>query len=125
MFSDYVHKWLANALDYGISEAEFWDMTIAELNRAVESRKRMMKLEAQERASFDYILADLIGRSVARLHSSANQMPQISDIYPTIFDSAEMEAQRQKKRDELSALRFKQFTQSFNSKFNKEVGKGK
>lgn len=97
-------------------------MTLAELNRAVESKKRNQRREAQERASYDYILADLIGHSIARIHSSSNQMPHISTVYPSLFESEELEMKIQEKKDELSALRFKQFAQSFNNKF-KEVGK--
>lgn len=97
-------------------------MTIAELNRAVESKKRCQKREAQEKASFDYILADLIGRSIARIHSSSNHFPQIYEVYPALFESKEIEEQVQEKKNELSALRFKQFADSYNKKF-KEVAK--
>lgn len=96
-------------------------MTIAELNRAVESKKRCQIRAAQEKANFDYILADLIGRSIARIHSNSNRMPQIAEAYPTLFESVEVDAKIQEKKDELSALRLKQFAQSFNLKF-KEVG---
>lgn len=61
MFSDYVYKWLETALDEGIKEQEFWNMTLAEVIRAVESNRRVYKQKAQEKASYDYILADLIG----------------------------------------------------------------
>lgn len=117
LYSNHVYKWLNNALDYGITEADFWNMTIGELTRAFESKRRI----EQERATYDYILADLIGRSIARLYSSSNTMPDISTVYPTVFDSEEVKAQQQAKLDELSALRFKQFAQTFNSRFNKEV----
>lgn len=119
---DHVYKWLDNALDYGLSESDFWNMTIAELNRFVESQKRTQKREAQEKATFDYILADLIGRSIARIHSSAATYPRLSDTYPSLFESEEVEEKLQEKKDELSALRFKQFANSFNKKF-KEVSK--
>ena len=97
-------------------------MTIAELDRLIESKKRIQKREQQDKASFDYILADLIGRSVARLYSSSARMPEISAAYPTLFDSEEIQEKKQEKKDELSTLRFKQFAQSYNKKFNKEVG---
>ena len=97
-------------------------MTIAELDRLIESKKRIQKREQQDKASFDYILADLIGRSMARLYSSSAHMPEISVAYPTLFDSEEIQEKKQEKKDELSALRFKQFAQSYNKKFNKEVG---
>lgn len=97
-------------------------MTLAEAIRAIESKKRIQKLEAQEKASFDYILADLIGRSIARIQSSANHMPQITEAYPTLFDSEDLEEKQQEKKDKVSAIRFKQFAQAFNNKF-KEVEK--
>lgn len=50
-------------------------------------------------------------------------MPDISEVFPTLFDSEEAKQRKQEKKAELSALRFKQFAQSFNQKFNKEVAK--
>lgn len=98
-------------------------MTLAEVNRAIASRNRVKKLEAQEKASFDYILADLIGRSVGRIYSSSTKLPEIAAVYPSLFNSQEVEEKRAEKKAELSALRFKQFAESFNKKFKKEEGK--
>lgn len=120
--ADVVYKWLDSALDYGIAEWDFWEMTIAELDRAIASKRRMEKLRAQEKASFDYILADLIGRSISRIHSSSNKMPEISEAYPSLFVASELQEKQQEKKAELSALRFKQFAASYNKKF-KEVAK--
>lgn len=92
-------------------------MTIAELVRAIESAKRKHKAQAQERAAMDYILADLIGHSVARIHSSSNHLPQLYEAYPTLFSADDVEDKRQVKKDELSALRFKQFANAFNKKY--------
>lgn len=123
LFSEIAYKWLDNALDYGITESDFWNMTIAEIERAIASKKRIMKVQAQEKASFDYILADLIGRSIGRIYSSATTIPEIATAYPSLFDNQEVEEKRAEKKAELSALRFKQFAQSFNKKFKKEEGK--
>ena len=82
----------------GISEHDFWNMTLAELERQIDSIKRKRKEQAQEKASFDYILADLIGRSVARIHSSANHLPDIAEIYPTLFDTKVIENKKQEKK---------------------------
>ena len=106
----------------GISEHDFWDLTIAELIRLIDSKKRMLKARAQEKASFDYILADLIGRSVSRIYNSSNRIPSIEEVYPSLFDSKEIEEKKAEKKAELSALRFKQFADSFNKRF-KEVAK--
>lgn len=80
-----------------------------------------MKAESQERASFDYILADLIGKSVARIYDSSNKLPTIEESYPSLFDTEELKEQRQKQLDNLSAARFRQFADKFNQRF-KEGG---
>lgn len=108
-------------MEYGITENEFWNMTLAELMRYVDAKKKIQEREAKERASYDYILADLIGRSVARIYSSSTTYPHISEVYPALFDSQELEEQKQQKQMEASIARFKQFTQSHNKKF-REVG---
>ena len=98
-------------------------MTLNEIKRAIESKQRVEKRKQQERASFDYILADLIGRSVARAFSNANKIPDIATVYPTLFNSEEIQQKQQEEKNKLSALRFRQFAQAYNKKFNKEVGK--
>lgn len=94
-------------------------MTLAELERLLASKRRLEKLKAQEKASFDYILADLIGRSISRVYNSSNKIPDISAVYPTLFDTKDIEEQKSIKKAELSALRFKQFADSFNRRFQK------
>lgn len=121
-FANHIYSWLDNALYYGITEQEFWNMTLAELNRAVEAKKRIQKEELKAKASFDYALADLIGKSFARIYSSSASLPSLADAYPSLFDKQEMDEKLQEKKDELSAIRIKQFAQSFNNRF-KEVGK--
>ena len=97
-------------------------MTIAELSRATESIKRVEKVRLQEKATLDYLLGDLVGRSIARIYSSSAKYPEIAEIYPTLFDSQEIEEARAEKQAELSALRFRLFANSHNEKF-KEVQK--
>lgn len=97
-------------------------MTLAEVNRAANSKIRMTKIEDEKKASFDYILADLIGRSISRLYSSSGKMPSLSEAYPSLFSKEQETETIQQKKNELSALRFKQFANSYNTKY-KEVAK--
>ena len=98
-------------------------MTISEIQRAVNSKLKVKKIEAQEKATFDYTLANLFAKSMARLYSSSARLPEISEVYPTLFDSEAIKQQRQEKLAELSALRFKQFAQAHNKKFTQEGAK--
>ena len=99
-------------------------MTFAELERGVRSAYRVKKLEAKQKASFDYTLAQAIGISSGRAQGSIkSEFPDISGLYPTLFDSEEVKQKKQEQKAELSALRFKQFAESFNQRFYKEVAK--
>ena len=119
---------LDRALDYGITEDQFWDMTFAEIERAVNSKVRILKLQAQEKATYDYILAQLITKGVSKVLGDKSDFPSIEETYPGVFDDviAERKAKAEEQKMNLSALRFKQFAQSYNSNFkNKEVANDK
>ena len=109
---------LDNALDIGISEHDFWEMTFAELNRLTASKVRQHKVEAKERATFDYIHAQLIGRAFACNMASEATFPQIEDCYPSLFLDQEKIQKKHEQQQSLSALRFMQFAESFNRKYD-------
>lgn len=112
---------LDNALDCGISEVEFWDMTIGELDRLIKSKQRCDKNKAKEKAMFDYTLAILVGRAMST--DEQHPFPELYEAYPGVFVEEIEENQKtlQEQHDNLSALRFIQFAESFNQKFNKEA----
>jgi hypothetical protein len=115
---------LESALDYGITEDHFWSMTYAEINRAVDSKVRIMKRETQERATYDYIQANLIVKGVARVLGDKGDYPTLEQAYPGVFDdiAEERKAKAQEQKMNLSALRFKHFANSYNERLkNKEV----
>ena len=98
-------------------------MTIAEITRMAKSKQRTTITASKERALFDYLLADLIGKSVSRIYSNSARMPELYEVYPSLFEQEDIEEKKQEQRDNLSALRFKQFAQSYNKRFKKEEAK--
>lgn len=98
-------------------------MTISEITRMAKSKQRTTITESRERAVFDYLLADLIGKSVSRIYSNSARMPELYEVYPSLFEQEDIEEKKQEQRDTLSALRFKQFAQSYNKRFKKEEAK--
>ena len=98
-------------------------MTIAEITRMAKSKQRTTITASKERAVFDYLLADLIGKSVSRIYSNSARMPELYEVYPSLFEQEDIEEKKQEQRDNLSALRFKQFAQSYNKRFKKEEAK--
>jgi len=109
-------------LDIGITEEEFWNMTFTEVRNRVDCYTRRKKVLDQERATYDYILADLIGRSVSRLYSSTNNLPEIEKVYPGIFNEDKLQEQRDQKKAELSAMRFRMFAISHNKRIKEADG---
>lgn len=101
-------------------------MTPAEVSRAIKSRNRIIKLEAREKAAYDYVQAQLIIKGVAICLGDKSAFPTKEEAYPGMFDDPNQKQKKviQERKDELSALRFRQFAQSYNNKFkNKEVPK--
>lgn len=98
----------------GLSEWQFWDMTLAELNRYADSFQRVQKRKAQDKAVADYRLADLIGVSIARIYSSEIKYPEIYDVYPAIFDKDVIEETKEKERNKRTNEWLTSFAESFN-----------
>lgn len=99
-------------------------MTPAEVVRAIESGNRLRRIEAQEKASYDYILATLIVKGISITLGDKAQFPSLQDAYPTLFNDV-VKAQEeaiQAHKDELTILRFKQFAQSYNSNLKNQGG---
>jgi hypothetical protein len=108
-------------LDAGIRECEYWEMTIAEVIRAVESFNRVKKAEAQQKVSFDYVLAGLINRGIGITLGSKQSFPSLEEAYSSLFKDMKKEEEQkmQEQRNNVSALRFLQFSQTHNSRYNK------
>lgn len=96
---------------YDIREQEFWEMTISELKRLLEVKQNKEKIQLKQEAIMNYKLAGLIGISFA------NKLPDIWEVYPSLFDKQEEIEKRERQRAELDTLRFLNFAKSFNKKF--------
>lgn len=114
-------NWLKKALQIGISEKDFWEMTLGELQRLFEAKQEVYKARAREKAENNYILAGLIGINLSRVFDASVEIPPIEEVYPNLFDVEQAREEKQNKKQELSVLRFKQFAQTFNKNFEKEV----
>lgn len=99
-------------------------MTPAEIGRAIDSKNRLIKIEAKQKASYDYIQATLIIKGVSICLGDKSAFPSMQEAYPSLFDDLinEQAEKIQKQKDTISTLRFRQFAQTYNNKF-KEVQK--
>jgi hypothetical protein len=94
-------------------------MTLREIDNYIKSRLRVRKLANQEKATYDYIQATLIIKGVGIALGSKEEFPTVEQAYPGIFEDLveKKQDELQAKKDELSALRFRQFAQSYNKKW--------
>lgn len=92
-------------------------MSLAEINRQVDSFNRVYKNKLRERAVMDYKLADLICISVSRLMSSENNMPQFYEVYSDLLEKEGVEQMKQEQLDKLSVARFMTYAAAHNLKF--------
>lgn len=68
-------------------------------------------MKQQERAYFDYRLADIIGVSIGRLFDKEVNLPSHYEVYPELFD-----APPKSPMEDISVARFMQFAGAHNLK---------
>lgn len=114
--SQYIQEFLQPSINLGLDESKFWDMTIAELERWQEGALSRMKTQAQ----FDYMLANLIGISVARIYKNNLQYPTIEKVYPELFKE---EKDNEPSEQEIAQNNINRFL-NFAIEHNKRMTKG-
>lgn len=98
-------------------------MTLGEIRRKIDSVRRVKQQELKIKAQFDYILSDTIGRSISRMYDG--KMPPIYEVYPSLFNEEDYKEQNEKRKNELSEIRFRQFAANFNKRFFEKEAKEK
>lgn len=112
-----IENMLQPAINLGLAESDFWEMTKAEVERYMEGAVWRIKSKAQ----LDYVLADLIGMSIGRMLDSKNTFPTIEKAYPTLFSEEDKKAAEEEARTVNSVNSFLAFAQRHNAKLNKGV----
>ena len=105
------------ALECGIPEQEFWDSTLAEIERKLASIRKIQDRKNREKAYFIYSLSNLMTISMARLFNKEAKMPSLEECFPDFFDSEEIVQEKEEQQANISAIRFKMFADSFNKRF--------
>lgn len=120
--SELVYMHLQPAINLGLEESKFWDMTLAEVIRFEDGAMWRMQMKAQS----DYTLANLIGISTARIMSSEVQYPSITEAYPWLFEKEIAEEKKKEQETEIatqnSVNRFLEFALRHNARMGKEEG---
>jgi hypothetical protein len=86
-FEEMCNDMLVQCLAIGLSRQEFFNSTLKEVTQYVEAYKKQQQNKLEEQAYFDWMLANLIGNSVARLMSKDAKFPKLEEAYPFVKDS--------------------------------------
>ena len=120
--SDIAYQLLQPSINLGLDEFKFWDMTVAEIERYIDGAMYRMK----QRAQFDYILADLVGISSARMMSNDVKFPTLMEAYSHLYDKELAEAKKHEQEEEIatqnSINRFLEFAMRHNSRMREGEG---
>ena len=115
--SEYIElRILPTALELGIRESEFLEMTIPEISRYADAYKRRMEFEAKQKANLIYTHAVLVGNAFSRVMSGGD-FPTIEQTFPSLFDTEDAQEIKQKQITDLSVKRFLLFKERNNARF--------
>lgn len=86
----------------------------------MEAAQRRELAEQRKRALYDYKLADLIGRSMARLYSKTAALPELSEAYPQLFDEGQLAEAKAEREAERFAAQLRAFAAAHNDRLEVE-----
>ena len=104
------------ALIAGVSETDFWDMTVGEAVRACDAFMERRR----DSAYFAYTNAMTVGLFVGSMFSP-RQPPKLHDIFPDLFE--EDEEREEEARTDASVANFMKFADYFNQRVQNGNGK--
>lgn len=116
-FENHVMDLLGQCMSIGMREEEFYKSTLAQVTRYIESYNKQQQSELQEKAYFDYQLANLIGMSVSRLLSKDAKYPEFKKAYPFIGNDNQERVDEQWKM-EVQRIKLREWAEQMNKKFN-------
>lgn len=118
-FESHIMNLLQQCMSIGMREEDFYNSTLAQITRYVESYNKQQQNKLQEKAYFDYQLANLIGVSVSRLLSKNAKYPAFEKVYPFITQSTQAKDINEEWEMEVQRNRLCEWAEQMNKKFNK------
>lgn len=83
-FEEMIDSMLEQCMIIGMTENDFYNSTLAQVTRYVKSYQDKQQRDMEEKAFFDWQLANLVGISVGRLMSKNAQFPKLEEAYPFV-----------------------------------------
>ena len=110
MFNDM----LPIALQCGINILDYWFLTYGEIVDTVKAFREVDRLRIREVATFNYSLATLISKGIARVLDGKSDYPSLKGAYPGIFTDIDETPVQQ--NAEIMKERFMKYAEANNKK---------
>lgn len=117
-FESHMMDLLEKCMSIGMREEEFYHSTLAQVTRYVESYNKQQENQLQEKAYFDYQLANLIGMSLSRLLNKNAKYPEFRKAYPFIKSDTEKEVDEEWEMEK-QHIKLMEWAEQMNKKFEK------
>ena len=115
-FESQMNELLVQCMSIGMTEEDFYGSTIKQVTRYIEAYQKQQENQLQEKAYFDYQLANLIGMSVARLLSKDAKYPTFEKAYPFVNKDAKAEVNEEWEM-EVQHNKLREWAEQINKKF--------
>ena len=93
------------ALECGMDEDKFWNSTYGEVIRYIIAYNNKLKYDIKMSLRASHLTADLVGISVARLLNSEVKYPEITEMYPELFEEESKQLEVIKEQERLIKLK--------------------
>lgn len=110
---------LQQCMSIGMREEDFYNSTLSQITRYVESHTEHQKNQLKEKAYFDYLLASLIRTVVDGLMDRRVKFPTLEKAYPFVAenDAKEVDESWEMEKQHLKLI---EWANQMNSKFEKQ-----
>ena len=115
-FESHILDLLQQCMSIGMREEDFYNSTLSQITRYVESHCEHKQNELQERAYFDYILATLIKTAIGGVIDKKVKFPTLEKAYPFISKDNDKETDESWEMEK-QHLKLLEWAEQMNKKF--------
>lgn len=99
-FESQMNEMLVQCMSIGMREEDFYNSTLSQVTRYVEAHNKQKQQEMEEKAFFDWQLANLICMSVGRLMSKDAKYPKLHEAYGFLDTEENRQIREEQERKE-------------------------
>ncbi len=101
MASEQIQELYPKALDCGISAADFWNMSVADIFDEMESYERRRIREFKQDMGKLFVLAESTAEHIGKYLNSDNKARKPWDFFPALFQEEKKEFEQEEKTRQL------------------------